>query len=207
MNPKEINIVLLGNSGVGKTSIIDRFCNGNFTQNISNTVGSDHKKKIIDIDGQGVQLNIWDTAGQEKYRSIAPMIIKKAHACILVADIQSRGSFRDIEEWREIINNNKSDIILIFAINKIDLNPNLPKAVKGASDSNDQLVVERDDLLDEIRYLFKTYTNNIWVSALSGEGVDSLFQMAAELVLDNQSLSEKPESVNINDSRNENKCC
>lgn len=90
-------IVLIGESGVGKTSLMLRFCTDLFSATPMATVGLDFKIKTLKVDGKLVKLQIWDTAGQERYRSISQSYFRNCDGCIAVYDINSRTSFEALE--------------------------------------------------------------------------------------------------------------
>ena len=117
--------LLLGDSEVGKTSFILRFCEDKFEENSLTTIGLDTKKKYIKVDDQKIQLVIWDTAGEERFKSIAKNTYKGAHGIILMYAINRRKTFRAIKEWinniKEGIDINKIAILIIG--NKNDLPP------------------------------------------------------------------------------------
>ena len=99
---KSCKIVLLGESGVGKTSIIDRFLNGRFSPDISPSQGASYGTKTIDLDETGekkLKFDIWDTAGQEKFRSISKIFYRDADAVIFVYDITNKKSFEEIQNY------------------------------------------------------------------------------------------------------------
>ena len=92
-------IVLLGDSGVGKTCIISRFISGQFDINVNSTNGASYASKKIDYPelGKSLMLDIWDTAGQEKYKSLTKFFYKDAAAAILVYDITQNASFENMK--------------------------------------------------------------------------------------------------------------
>ena len=99
-NLVQYKIVLLGESGVGKTSIINRYINGRFDNDLVPTQGATFANKILkfdEFDGKRIKLNIWDTAGQEKYRALSKIFYQDAHAAILVYDITDKKSFEQIK--------------------------------------------------------------------------------------------------------------
>ena len=99
---KSCKVVLLGESGVGKTSIIDRFLIGRFSPDISPSQGASFGTKTIDLDDTGekrLKFDIWDTAGQEKFRSISKIFYRDADAVIYVYDITNKGSFEEIQNY------------------------------------------------------------------------------------------------------------
>jgi len=98
---KTYKVVLLGDSFVGKTSLISRFVKNVFTEAYVNTVGAAFATKSIRHGHKDVRLNLWDTAGQERYRALTNMFYKDAQAAILVYDITSLQSFRSLQSWVE----------------------------------------------------------------------------------------------------------
>ena len=99
-------ILILGDSSVGKTSILLQFCDGKYDPETLTTIGVDYKKKFIKRNNKNIQLNICDTAGQERFRAIAKNIIKSADGIIIMYDISNKISFHNIKDWiNSIINN------------------------------------------------------------------------------------------------------
>ena len=95
-------VVLLGESGVGKTCIIARFINNTFEENLISTTGASYAGKTMTFDeyeGKSIKFEIWDTAGQEKYRSLTNIFYKDAGAAILVYDITRKESFEEIQKY------------------------------------------------------------------------------------------------------------
>lgn len=124
MNSNLINgkIVLIGESGVGKTSLNNRYIYDMYNSHLSPTTGSNFFTKVINFEGKEMKIGIWDTAGQEIYRSLSPMYIKNSHGVMLVFDITNRDSFEQIPYWINTCNNiliEKADYILVG--NKLDL--------------------------------------------------------------------------------------
>jgi Ras-related protein Rab-7A len=101
MKKKFLKIMILGNAGVGKTSILEQYVNKAFTGNYKVTIGADFLTRDLEIDGQKIKLQIWDTAGQEKYRSLGIAYYRGADACMLVFDLSDKTSFKDLDKWNE----------------------------------------------------------------------------------------------------------
>ena len=116
-------ILLLGDSQVGKTSFILRFCDDKFQEESLTTIGLDTKNKFIKIKDKKIQLNIWDTAGEERFRSIAKNSFKGAHGILLMYGIDDKKSFRAIKDWinsiKESIDINKIGLVVVG--NKCDI--------------------------------------------------------------------------------------
>ena len=100
---ESIKVILVGNSGVGKTSIINRFALNQFHEYYYPTIASNFTEVKLIINNKNLILNIWDTAGQEKYRSVNKLFVKGSKIVILVYDITSRKSFEDLHYWYNFI--------------------------------------------------------------------------------------------------------
>ena len=123
---KTCKVVLLGESGVGKTCIIARFINNTFEDNIMSTTGASYAGKTLTFDeyqGKSIKFEIWDTAGQEKYRSLTKIFYKDAKAAILVYDITRKSSFDEIKNYwyNQLKDFAPKNIIIAIAGNKCDL--------------------------------------------------------------------------------------
>ncbi|XP_017763906.1 PREDICTED: ras-related protein Rab-18-B [Eufriesea mexicana] len=118
-----LKILMIGESNVGKSSIILRFTEDEFHENMQSTVGMDYKTKQVTIDGNTVKLAIWDTAGQERFRTLTPSYYRDGQGAILVYDVTDKVTFMKLETWLNELNTycNKMDIIKMVVGNKIDL--------------------------------------------------------------------------------------
>ena len=118
-------VVLLGDSGVGKTCIIARYISGNFNENTTSTNGASYASKIVTYNKleKSLSLDIWDTAGQEKYKSLTKFFYKDAAIAILVYDITNKSSFENLKDYwyKEIQNNSGVNMVMGIAGNKCDL--------------------------------------------------------------------------------------
>ncbi len=122
MSTHMIKVVVLGNTAVGKTSIAQRFTSGTFSET-EPTIMASMKSKEVQIEGSNdvMQIKVWDTAGQEKYRSLASGYYRDAQAAILVYDCTNPDSFKAIDQWIiELKDNCKDDIVIVIAGNKCD---------------------------------------------------------------------------------------
>jgi len=95
-----LKIIILGDSGVGKTALLQKYVHGQFIQEHKATIGADFITKEISVDDKLVTLQIWDTAGQERFQSLGTAFYRGADACVLVYDITNDQSFKQIEMWR-----------------------------------------------------------------------------------------------------------
>jgi len=115
-------IVMIGDSGVGKSCILLRFADDKFNENFYATIGVDFRFKNVMIDDKSVKLQIWDTAGQERFKTITSAYYRGADGIIIVYDITDRNSFAHIKDWLDDVNKYTDDNPLkIIVGNKIDL--------------------------------------------------------------------------------------
>ena len=164
-------LVLVGDSGVGKTCLISRFISGNFDAESKSTNGASYASKKVDYPemGKSLVLDIWDTAGQEKYKSLTKFFYKDAVMIILVYDITRKESFDNLKNfwYKEIKDNGEKDIVLGIAGNKSDLYDN--EAVSEP---------EAREFAKSINAIFAL------TSAQNNSGVDKLFHDIGNKFLD-----------------------
>lgn len=117
-----LKILIIGESGVGKSSLLLRFTDDTFDPDIGATIGVDFKVKTIDIDGNKMKLALWDTAGQERFRTLTPSYYRGAQGVILVYDVSVAQTFEKLEDWLTECETyaTKQDIIKMLVANKID---------------------------------------------------------------------------------------
>ena len=115
-------VVLIGDASVGKTSLLVSLLKGHFIQNIESTIGSAYSPKTIMTTNGAITLRIWDTAGEEKFKSLVPMYVRNAHAIIYVIDGSCASGFDNHSDWVSIINDTSSASAKLYVvINKKDL--------------------------------------------------------------------------------------
>lgn len=153
---RDIKVVMLGESNVGKTCMCGRFVQGLFMPQTQMTIGATYSTKIVNIDSHGkVKLQIWDTAGQERFRSMARLYFREAKIGIVCFDITNKQSLNQVEYWIDELRQNAGDSILIgLAANKCDL-----KEKRVISEAESSTLAERLGVP-----LFET-------SAMTGEGI------------------------------------
>jgi len=115
-------ILLIGDSSVGKSCILGRFCDNNFNNNFLSTIGVDFKLKNVELEDTIVKLQIWDTAGQERFRNITRSYYRGAHGIIFVYDITNQTSFSNINQFwlKEVERYSSENVYKILVGNKID---------------------------------------------------------------------------------------
>ena len=129
----KIKIIVVGDSGVGKTNLINRFATDKFDTNSKATIGVEFVYKTLKIGKEVIKVEVWDTAGQERYRSITSSYYKGARGAIIVYDITNDDSFHNVESWmNEVVKKGKKDIQFLLLGNKSDLvNDRLVSEEKG----------------------------------------------------------------------------
>jgi len=121
---KKYKVLIIGDSCVGKTSILLRHVDGQFHEEITGTIGVDYRSNTYVRDGQRYDLQIWDTAGQERFRNVTKAYYRDAHAALLVFDLTKHESFRSITQWHDQLlkqlNRPAGDLVTILVGNKSD---------------------------------------------------------------------------------------
>lgn len=197
----DCKIVLIGESGVGKTSIITRLTKDEFSENQETTMGASYTTKVIKLkkyEGREIKVNIWDTAGQEAYRSLTKIFYKEASIAILVYDITKKDSFTEMKDYwyQQLIEFGEPNVIFGIAGNKADLFDN--------EEVNEQ---EARAFAKEINAVYKP------TSAATNLGIDDLFEeLCGKLLgLDNAAAVQKPDAVKLDEKKTEKKkkggCC
>jgi Ras-related protein Rab-1A len=115
-------LLLIGNSGVGKSCILMRYADNSFTENFFNTIGVDFKIKTINLNDQVIKMQIWDTAGQDRFRTLTSSYYRGAHGIIIVYDVTSKESFDNVRQWMQEIEKFASENVNKLLVgNKSDL--------------------------------------------------------------------------------------
>ncbi len=164
INKLKFKIIFIGESSVGKTSIINRFLKDIFFENYECTISAEQKKKILKLDKNNVaELEIWDTAGEERFRTITKQFYQDAYGAFIIYDITNRESYKRIENWIKDINQSApTDIVIGIVGNKNDIkNKRVIEYEEAESYSN-----ENNALFFE-------------VSAKNGNNIDAAFQQMA----------------------------
>ncbi len=116
-------LLIIGDSGVGKSSLMNRFSDNIFTESYINTIGVDFKIRSINMDGKMIKLQIWDTAGQERFRTIVSSYYRGAHGIMIVFDITDKETFMNVRMWCEEIKKHAAPNVRTMLIgNKADFN-------------------------------------------------------------------------------------
>lgn len=183
MNDEELSprIIAVGDSGVGKTSLIHRIKNGTFLDQTVPTIGAGVKPIDVEIEDQVITFQFWDTAGQEMYRNIIPIYFRGAVAAVVVFSMNDQITFNSLEMWLQQIRENASEnIIIVIAGNKCD---NHPLSVTE----------------DEARKWAKLHGFPIFfTSAKTGQNTDNMMQHIATCWLNRKDATEQMRNVNLN---------
>ena len=189
-------VVLIGEAGVGKTSIISRYVSGDFIEEVASTNGASYtSKNLIFPDlGKNLLLDIWDTAGQEKYRALTKYFYKDALVAILVYDIKRVDSFKTLKEYwyPQVKENCASNVVIGLAGNKCDL-------------FEDEEVSENDAraFADEIGAVFELTSakNNIGINELfedvGNKYFDPNFQQRVKILQQQNILDGRAETISL----------
>lgn len=195
MSTEVKKVIVVGDSSVGKTSVILKYTDGDVKigETLA-TIGVDFKNKMLNVGGKDIRLQIWDTAGQEKFRNIAVQYFRRAQGIAVFYDVTSKDSFDHIPSWMDSIKNqNDKNVPVILIGNKCDL----PAKISA----------------DQGRSLASEYGVPFFLtSAADGTGINEAFEKIANLMLDNKNEVSEPESLKLTDDSNKKdddkkKCC
>jgi len=185
-------IILIGDSGVGKSSILLRYLDDKFSENSTCTIGVDFGIKTINIRSKKIKLQIWDTAGQEKYKAITSSYYKGCHGIILVYDVTNITSFSNINNWfNEISDKVSFTLPKILISNKNDLLKN----------ADNQTLVNSVDPLTAQNWASDHSMQFVETSAKDSHNIDQAFSILASIILNtlpvNNKLIENPSPPSI----------
>ena len=186
-------ILLLGDSSVGKTCFLMRYADNTFQEIHMSTIGLDYKLKNVQIDdGKIVKIQIWDTAGQDRFRSITKNYYKGAHGIILIYDVTSRKTFENVKNWVTQIKEEVSDKVTIILVgNKIDDESNR----KVSTEEGEQMAKECG-------------LNFFETSAKSGINIDTTFNELVKKTVETYSkIDEKGDKLKTKKSGSKKICC
>ena len=186
----EFKVVIMGDSSIGKTSIVQRFNQETFDYQMDTTIGASFLTKVVQTRNGAVTLNVWDTAGQERYRSLIPTYARGANAAIICYDITSQLSFDHLQGWIDELHKFCSEDVPIYIVgNKCDMDPIVPNqdAEKFAEDHGCVCM---------------------FTSAKKGSGIKELFASIAEKLGDSvEEPEENGVNIDIETKAKKQKCC
>jgi small GTP-binding protein len=188
-----LKVIVIGDSQVGKTKLAIRFADGVYTAESMTTIGVDFKDKTVNLDGTVYKLQIWDTAGQEKFRTITESYYRRARGALIVYDVSNLDSFQNAEIWFDsLFKVHQNTIPVLLVGNKCDLPHLVP--------DNDARVLAE-----------KHHVDLFFTSAKTGDGIDETFEKLARLVIEHadsappEIASTGPPSVQISGAKSAKK--
>lgn len=190
---KLFKIILVGDSGVGKSSILSKFCEDKFDNTYVSTIGVDFAFKTMKCGNDICKFQIWDTAGQDRFKSITSTYYRGASGIVLVYDITDKDSFVSLSKWIEEIKKfSYPDIDIIIVGNKLDRCTN-----------RQILYTDAFNFADERKYLY------IETSAKNGMQIDSIFEKLSLQLIKNQNFknSIKEKNINLKGESIKKPCC
>ena len=188
-----LKIILVGDSSVGKTSLLLKYTKGGFEENYMSTIGVDFKLKSIEVNNYKVNLKIMDTCGQERFKSLNKNFYSSADGIMFVFDVTQKLSFKSIEGWLKEPLDFTSKFKKILIANKIDL--------ENIREVNKEMIE---------KYANKEKMIYFETSAKTGVNVDESFNKLAELIISDmkeEEIKEKTEKVSLKKKGNSKKCC
>ena len=177
-------IVLIGDSSVGKTNILSKYISDEYDPDTQATIGVELSTKNYTFDNNEVKVQIWDTAGQEKYRSITSSYYKGAHGCLLVYDITRKATFENIDKWlAEIKLSSNNEINMVLIGNKCDL--------------EDKREVSIEEAQNKAKLLNMAFMET---SALNGTNVEKAFnELVNNVYQNNKQIFHQDVNIRIDD--------
>eukprot|EP00002_Diphylleia_rotans_P000156 TRINITY_DN10083_c0_g4_i1.p1 TRINITY_DN10083_c0_g4~~TRINITY_DN10083_c0_g4_i1.p1 ORF type:complete len:202 (+),score=35.98 TRINITY_DN10083_c0_g4_i1:129-734(+) len=190
---RTLKVIMLGNSGVGKTSILHRFMNGTAPDSTVSTIGAEMYEKVYNQGPQRYRLQLWDTAGEEKFRSVTASYFRNGNAVLLVYDVADMASFYELRPWIQDVKNyfGENQVAIIMVANKVDRERMVDSS--SAKSCAEEMRVEYAE-----------------ISVKTGEGCDDLWtRMAEGAVRYKKIVPSKKETIRMSTSSTESQksCC
>jgi len=181
-------LLIIGDAGVGKSSLLLRFADNTFTSAYINTIGVDFKIRTVDLEGQKIKLQIWDTAGQERFRTITATYYRGTHGVLVVYDVTERDTFENVRRW----------------MNEIDSNCDT-----CTNNVNRVLVGNKSDMINDITiskeegeaYAKQIGVPHFWTSAKSNDQVDEMFRQITKMALNSRKRQDAGQNQTNRDGR------
>jgi len=190
MSQASFKVVFLGESGCGKTSLIARYVDKTFTSTLTPTVGCAGRLVTYEYLGRELTLLLWDTAGQELYRSLTPVYYRNSAAAVIVFDVTSKATFEQVPGWISELQSVVGDIVMVVCGNKCDL--------------------ESDRVIEELEAAALANGSNARyaeTSAKTGQGLDQLFQVIVKEVMERRREAIDDHQPIQATTRNRRECC
>jgi len=201
-------IVLIGDSGVGKTNILSRYINNEFSLATQSTVGVEFGSKIIKKNGKVIKLQIWDTAGQERYKSITSAYYKGSKGAFVVYDISRKTTYDNIDKWiGELKTNGSEDVLIMLVGNKSDLEEKrevITEEVEKKAQEQKLAFCETSALNGKnVEYAFENLINEI-LKKVEKDKINEAKQLSESKAI---TLETTDKNQNERDSKKKKKCC
>lgn len=193
---RRFKVIMLGDSGVGKTALVNHVSDGVFNEEHAPTVGSQFLSLPLEYEGEPLTLEVWDTAGQEVYRSLVGYYSREAVGAFLLFDVTNRDTFDSVERWIDFANENAPGAAILLIANKIDM--------LSTADVTQEMISQLSD---------RTGLEVFSVSARTGQCVHDPFDRMAEILMlrrsDAEEEQEQGKGVKIDDKqeKKEGYCC
>lgn len=188
---EKFKVIFIGDAGVGKTKVIERYSTGNFTEFHQSTIAASNITQFVKLNNQTVELDIWDTAGQETYRSLVPVYCRNAALAVLEFAIDDPKTFQSLDEWYSLLRVDRGlECPIIVVGNKYDL-------------YNNQIEL---DTIEE--WVNSHHCHLHYTSALDGTGITDLFlDIAQTLINEFHNLEDKYSSPKLTENGKSNCNC
>lgn len=184
-----VKIVIIGEAGVGKTSLMSKFVFNTFDDQMQPTIGCDIQSKTINIEGKKIEVRLWDTAGCERFQTMLPLYYRGCHGAILVYDVTRKDTFNKLRDWLLELENNltNDDAVVMIVGNKID-----KTGRKVSKEDGNNYAKQRSALFIE-------------TSAKTSEGVSIAFEELLMKIIQTPGLLDHgPSGINLGDNRGSN---
>ncbi|XP_015926412.1 ras-related protein Rab-35-like [Parasteatoda tepidariorum] len=194
-NPKVVfKILILGDAMVGKSCLLQRYADDRFSENVPPTIGVDYRPVYREFRGQLTKLMIWDTAGQEKFKSITKSFYHGAHGAIIVYDVTQKHTLYALPKWTQELKHICGHLPIVIVGNKWD------------SKSSDKLTEEEiQPFIYELGYA----NNHFLISAKTGGNVATAFETLTEALMDNHQIYSSTDEfrISLNQQKKSGGCC
>ena len=190
-NPKTpvYKVVMIGNTGVGKTTIVNKIYDGSFLENHVPTTGSQYVTIPSEVDGHAINLELWDTAGQEAYRGLVSFYARDSKGAFLVCDVSRQDSFQSLKHWIDFLKDSAPDAKIYLFANKVDLDDRVITTQQIEQFAEDQCI----DWLEG--------------SAKTGQGINDLISNMSSLLYETFGDTFATSSSVSIDTKEKNKKC
>ena len=201
-------LVLIGDSGVGKTNILSRYISNEFSLSSQPTVGVEFGSKIIKKNGKVIKLQIWDTAGQERYKSITSAYYKGSKGAFVVYDITRKTTYDNIDKWiGELKTNGSEDVLIMLVGNKSDLEDKrevITEEVEKKAQEQKLAFCETSALNGKnVEYAFENLINEI-LKKVEKDKINEAKQLSESKAI---TLETADKNQNEKNSKKKKKCC